>query len=149
MSNTDPAKTGDGLKWLILITDLKLPSVSLFNEYFFGVAYSVIAMHVPNCRPLFKSIVFCLRLLSLLLFLKNTLHIPGNFSEESVFFVISRNKVSFICMFCRSLFVLLAFFLWSMCCLSICGFDYFFGIFKLFLEQIQNCSCEKYNFINI
>ena len=61
-------------------------------------------MHVPNCRPLFKSIVFCLRLLSLLLFLKNTLHIPGNFSEQSVFLSYQGIKlVLFVCFVDRCL----------------------------------------------
>ena len=40
--------------------------------------------------------------------------------------------LSCMCMFCRSLFVLLAFFFWSSCCLSF--FDFHIGIFKLFLD---------------
>jgi hypothetical protein len=43
---------------------------------------------------------------------------------------------SFMCMFCRSLYVLLSFFFWPLCCLF---FDLWilFGIFKLFLESFH------------
>jgi len=44
---------------------------------------------------------------------------------------------SFMCMFCRSLFVLLYFFFWPLCCLFFnIWIDYPFGIFKLFFIQI-------------
>ena len=47
-----------------------------------------------------------------------------------------------MCMFCRSLFVLLYFFLWPLCCLVLLrytDFDYPFGILKLFLDQYFKC----------
>ena len=50
---------------------------------------------------------------------------------------------SFMCLFCRSLFVLLYFFFWPLCCLFFYDSDYHFGIFKLFsvysfLNSVQN-----------
>jgi len=44
-----------------------------------------------------------------------------------------------LCMFCRSLFVFLSFFLWPLCCLSFFEYTnvyYPFNIIKLFLSQI-------------
>jgi hypothetical protein len=44
---------------------------------------------------------------------------------------------SFICMFCRLLFVLLYFFLWPLCCL------FFFDIRFLIAPLVSSSSCEK------
>jgi len=51
---------------------------------------------------------------------------------------------SFMCMFCRSLFVLLSFFFWPLCCLFFfTNYDYPFGIFKLFLREYVN-ECHMF-----
>ena len=54
---------------------------------------------------------------------------------------------SFMCMFCRSLFVLLYFFFWSLCCLVLRRFidsGYPFGIFKLFLLSTMTQLISMY-----
>ena len=57
---------------------------------------------------------------------------------------------SFICMFCRSLFVLLYFFFWPLCSvfLRYTDSDYPFGIFKLFLKDV-NILADKRNDTNL
>ena len=49
----------------------------------------------------------------------------------------------FMCMFCRSLFVLLSFSFWPLFFLSFFRFtdyDYPFGIFKLYLRHLSSCT---------
>jgi hypothetical protein len=51
-------------------------------------------------------------------------------------------------MFCRSLFVLLSFFFWQLCCLSFSDSDYPFGI-KLFLLKIEHLSKSDKSFCDL
>ena len=63
------------------------------------------------------------------------LALPQHMSSPPVFseVCVARSFV-FCVMFCRSLFVLLSFFFWPLCCLWCTKSDYHFGIFKLFLR---------------
>jgi hypothetical protein len=63
------------------------------------------------------------------------LALPEHMSSPPVFseVCVARSFV-FCVMFCRSLFVLLSFFFWPLCCLWCTKSDYHFGIFKLFLR---------------
>jgi len=61
---------------------------------------------------------------------------------------------SFICMFCRSLFVLLSFFLLAIVLSVLLRYtdsDYLFGIFKLFssLNRHGNSFCEINHIVNV
>ena len=55
---------------------------------------------------------------------------------------------SFICMSCRSLSVLLYFFLWPLCC-RYTDSDYPFNIFKLFLSRFFKINCQFKNMMTI
>jgi hypothetical protein len=65
---------------------------------------------------------------------------PENMSSTLVFsgIRVARSLIFYV-MFCRSLFVLCLFFLWSLCCLCCrcTDSDYLFGKFKLFLNNPQ------------
>jgi hypothetical protein len=55
---------------------------------------------------------------------------------------------SFMCIFCRSLFVLLSFFFWPLC-LQFTDSDYPFGIFKLFLHIHRITTVLKFETVII
>ena len=59
---------------------------------------------------------------------------PTYYNCEKYFVFLKLNIFSFMCMFCRSLLVLLSFFFWPLCCL------YFFDIRILFTPLVSSNS---------
>jgi hypothetical protein len=60
----------------------------------------------------------------------------GHLDSPPVFSRVRVTRSLVLCIFCSSLFVLLSFFFWSLCCLFFFDLRILIGIFKLFMIQI-------------
>ena len=115
------------LLWIATLLFLLLTSIYIYI-IFVNCPFYLNMIHVKPIRPHITNDHFSEELPTL----------PEHLSSPPVVCEVCYSIFSFICMLCRSLFVLLYFFLLAIVLsvlLRCIDSDYHFGIFKLFLEQ--------------